>query len=144
MIDFHISGRPTLTKHRLLAKLCRACGAEWAVKYGAGSSFAWALSRCARCARILHETDADGVEQSELMICNVRGDETSDDVQIPADCDLFHPHVSMVTWWRYWGHSDLQCVFKLLLQLFPGAQSGSVGDAVGPPCLPRCAAGDVN
>lgn len=44
MIDFHISGMPTLTKHWLLEKLCHACGVVWAVKYRAGSSLAWALS----------------------------------------------------------------------------------------------------
>ena len=38
MIDFHISGMPTFTKHRLLEKLCHARGMEWAVKYGTGNS----------------------------------------------------------------------------------------------------------
>lgn len=44
MIDFHISGMPTLTKHGLLEKLCHARGVEWAVKYRAGNSLAWTLS----------------------------------------------------------------------------------------------------
>lgn len=43
MIDFHISGMPTLTKHSLLEKLCHACGMEWAVKYRAGNRLARAL-----------------------------------------------------------------------------------------------------
>lgn len=44
MIDFHISGMPTLTKRWLLEKLCHACGMEWAVKYRAGNSLARTLS----------------------------------------------------------------------------------------------------